>query len=725
MDFGHAQIDAGAAPYYVMEYIEGRSLKEVLADDVLDGATFLTVVDQVLDALAYLHHEGIMHSDVKPENVLVRLDGASVAATLMDLGVAKVINPPRSLGGALPLTTELNQRVVQVMPPEDDVDTTYFFSTPRITRDEWKKFLNGAVARAELIELFPGHDLYAVGVLLKEALDHKELRNGIARDLGEAGLAGVRTIRDGLLAPLGQERYGSATAVKEDWEKLDPGYLAPLRIPELAVGSSAATSLATPGGRVSISHRTQEIIAHPLFQRLRSIPQLELAALVYPGATHTRFLHSISVFDMARRYVSHLLNDPAFRLLVSRSEVEATLLWALVHDIGHYPLSHMWEDFAEEEQLGGKVRTIPTDDELMWAFVSPEQLDPAFGDLAEVVESELRSRVFPRDKTLAELLADRYSSETLDAFCRLRKPSTLSESVLAGVMSSPIDADKVAYLTDDSRLTGVRYGLGIDIDALLGALRAPRPEDVVVGVPTLAIADKGLTAAEGIVLARYWMIRRVYWHHANRSVIAMTKHVIRGLVGNNLLTPGNYLRETLFATAPEAVSLLSRRYEHAASAGAFGDAGARNPLLGLTDGQRLLYKRLVTIARGPKDDDEILYEKLAELSVEAQGDLITEISERLSTRIGKKHLVLPGDVIFDVPTKQRESAPQKTLVYLQRDGDEGHALDEASPIIESLRAEFDMHAKKSRVYVHPRLMARLEPHIAGAVSEVREALNGV
>jgi HD superfamily phosphohydrolase len=727
-DFGYAPIGDGTSPYYVMEFIKGESLDKLVERDELSGMEFLSVIAQLLDALDYLHGEGIMHSDVKTQNILVRRYGSDVSSTLMDLGVAKVVQPPRG-APANAVVAELNQRVVAHGASAGELeDVTYFVSTPRITRDEWKARLNRTLTREELVEMFPGHDLYAVGVLLRETVGGK-LKQRLRRDLSESGLAAVLTIRDGLLAPRESERYRSIAALREDWDKLDPGYLAPLRIPELGVGSSAATSLATPGGRVSISHRTQTLIGHPLFQRLRSIPQLELASLVYPGATHTRFLHSVSTFDMARRFLSHLLNDPAFRLLVSRAEVEATLLWALVHDVGHYPLSHMWEDFAEEELLQAedpdlptRARTVPTDDDLMWAFVSPGDVDPAFKSFASVIEDELASRVFPKGPTLAALIEDLFESTTLDALRRLRQPSTLSESVLAGVMTSQIDADKVAYLIDDSRLTGVRYGLGIDVDALLGALRAPLPADVEPGVPTLAIADKGLTAAESVMLARYWMIRRVYWHHANRATIAMTKYVIRRLVQGGLLTPEAYLRETLFATAPEALSMLSIRYQAAASAGAFGSGGARDPLIGLTNGQRLLYKRLVTIPRGPEESDERLYEKLSQRPAASIAGLADEIGAKVQQIVGRSNPVLPGDVILDIPTKRREVARQTTLVYLQRDDAHGRPLESVSPVVGGLKAEFDAHAKKARVYVHPRLMAVLDRAQDSAAKQVLDVL---
>ena len=88
-------------------------------------------------------------------------------------------------------------------------------------------------------------------------------------------------------------------------------------------------------------------------------------------------------FEMAKRFVLSLLGDPRFRLMAEPSDVEAALLWALLHDVGHYPLSHMFEDLAEEERRVGGGRTIPTDDDLFWAFVDPSSVDESFADYPE------------------------------------------------------------------------------------------------------------------------------------------------------------------------------------------------------------------------------------------------------------------------------------------------------------------------------------------------------
>jgi serine/threonine protein kinase len=363
VDYGRLQIpedkvdgfDKLASPdgdfvFYAMDYVDGAHLDSAFRNSELSGRGFLSLIDEVLDAVEYLHGLDVMHADLKEENVLVRSAGPSFSATVVDLGVAKTMKPASEVDDE-----DQMELAVPAVDLDDDVEfessNTLFFSSWKIVRPEWRHWLKHPITRDELRQLFPGHDLYAIGLLIKLALDESLLYARLERDLGNSGLEALETVRDRLLAPLSdRQHYQSVEQLRRDWAKLEPGYLAPLNVGELAVGANAMTSIATPSGRVTLTRRVVSAVNHPLVQRLRHIPQLELASLVYPGATHTRLLHAFSTFDTTRRFISHLMNDPAFRLMVEPVDIEATLLRGLLHDVGHYPLSHMFEDFAEEEK---------------------------------------------------------------------------------------------------------------------------------------------------------------------------------------------------------------------------------------------------------------------------------------------------------------------------------------------------------------------------------------
>jgi len=212
------------------------------------------------------------------------------------------------------------------------------------------------------------------------------------------------------------------------------------------------------------------VLDTPAVQRLRYVRQLGHAFLVYPGATHTRFEHALGAYHLARRVVTELGQVESDDGLVVR-------LAALLHDIGHYPFSHALEEAGLPHHETLAARHLRT------------------GMLASTLE---RLGV-PVDRLLALIQGT-------------------STSPLAGLVSGPIDVDKLDYLSRDATMCGVPYGV-IDVDRLLTSL--------TVGPEGLRLHPKGFAALESLLFAKYQMYRNVYWHHAVRSATAMFKRLVR------------------------------------------------------------------------------------------------------------------------------------------------------------------------------------------------------
>ena len=119
--------------------------------------------------------------------------------------------------------------------------------------------------------------------------------------------------------------------------------------------------------------------------------------------------------------------------------------------------------------------------------------------------------------------------------------------MLGAILNSAIDADKISYLKEDATETGVRFGEGIDIDGLLGALLAPSLIDLDGRrTPAIGITVKGMAAVDSVLSSRHAMYERVYWHHSTRSIAAMVKYCITRLIQSGKFSVPEFLRETFF-----------------------------------------------------------------------------------------------------------------------------------------------------------------------------------
>ncbi|HEX9166609.1 MAG TPA: HD domain-containing protein [Gemmatimonadales bacterium] len=245
------------------------------------------------------------------------------------------------------------------------------------------------------------------------------------------------------------------------------------------------------------------VLDTPTVQRLRYVRQVGHAFLVYPGATHTRFEHALGAYHLTRRALASL--DQRGELDgVSAADRQAVALAALLHDIGHYPFSHGLEEagFLSHEARGVQLL--------------------GEGDLG----ARLRS------------LGGNALVEEIGLLIRGR-----SASPLQGLISGTLDLDKIDYLSRDARMCGVPYGT-VDVDRLLASLTlvregagedgsgretAPRGE--------IGVHEKGISALESLLFAKYQMYRNVYWHHAVRSATCMFKRAVRDAVRQGVVTP--------------------------------------------------------------------------------------------------------------------------------------------------------------------------------------------
>lgn len=226
------------------------------------------------------------------------------------------------------------------------------------------------------------------------------------------------------------------------------------------------------------------------FQRLRRIRQLGMSELVFPGANHSRFAHSIGVMHVARRMVERVARLAANTIPEDQKTV--VLVAALLHDIGHGPFSHAFEKVTGQKH---EARTL---------------------EIIRSKRTEVGKRLREYDKDLPNRLAV-FFDEDIDA--KKRTAAAIPE-FLTQVVSSQLDADRFDYLLRDSYATGTDYG-EFDLDWLIPQLLLDEKRG------RFYLARKAMDAAEAYIFARYHMYRSVYFHKTVRAAEVMVRLALR------------------------------------------------------------------------------------------------------------------------------------------------------------------------------------------------------
>ncbi len=218
-----------------------------------------------------------------------------------------------------------------------------------------------------------------------------------------------------------------------------------------------------------------EVLDYPQLQRLRRVKQLGFISLIYPGANHSRFEHSIGTM--------HLASKLADQLELSKDDKDLVRIAGLLHDAGHGPFSHV-----SEAVLG----------------VNHEEIT------AFVIEKT----------SIHDKLSEKFDTKEIIDIIN-------GEGKLGPIISGDLDMDRMDYLIRDSHYTGVAYGV-IDTERIISNLKLERE---------LILDIKGVQAAESALTARYLMYPSVYQHHTTRIINAMFRRCLRDLINQDNLDP--------------------------------------------------------------------------------------------------------------------------------------------------------------------------------------------
>jgi uncharacterized protein len=346
---------------------------------------------------------------------------------------------------------------------------------------------------------------------------------------------------------------------------------------------------------IPLSAEATAILSTATFQRLEGIQQLGFVSRVWPGARHTRFEHSLGVMHLMTRALVELAGHGAD---IDDETGRAGIAAALLHDIGHYPFSHAIEELGPP---------VPIHEDVGRRLILSEEIAPILTD---------KWRVDPR--RVAWLVEP--DGDPLDERDRL----------IHGLLSGPLDVDKLDYLPRDARACHVPYG-GVDTARLLAALRVVE----VDGRRSIGIDEKGISPLHSLINARQEMFDNVYWHHTNRACMAMLLRavqdaVLAGMPADELTlhTDHSLLDRLSQDNAPDTTRDLIDRIRY-----------------------RRIYKRAVQISSRSGE----LYRYLGALfhdqsrRREVELDIVARLREEARSPVGN------ADVLIDIPKPERWS----------------------------------------------------------------------
>lgn len=331
-------------------------------------------------------------------------------------------------------------------------------------------------------------------------------------------------------------------------------------------------------GFIRFSEIERMLIDSEPFQRLHHIRQLGIAHIVYPGATHTRFEHSLGCMELATRIFDRITSKQ-FSLVDDKYWLQIIRLAALCHDLGHLPFSHD----AEKELLGMAGHEEWTLKVIQSAYLRP-------------VWSVLQSQFLEHD-VIADLLKMAIGEKKLSEM-GVDVAFSSEEKVLSQVITGDFfGADRIDYLLRDAQCTGVAYGL-FDYHQLIEML-CVLPVDAEL---QLGIEENGIESCEALLLARHFMHQRVYQYS---SVKAYKFHLARFMKG--FFEAGNYfntLENYLSLSDSEILTALRK--------------SAKDPhALGYPDADSLLRrdKRFKAIALKEEVKEDTIKAIIAELDI--------------------------------------------------------------------------------------------------------------
>jgi HD superfamily phosphohydrolase len=560
-------------PVILAEWVEGaKNLREYLLHKKPNSSDLVHMLIELLSGLHHLHESGLIHWDIKSDNILVSelgqvkitdlgnsryTSGRSHAQPNGEVAQTSYWNLPAILTAKLPPPSSgfsINRVNVSSIGPELD---TPWLDLWMLAKELNRFFLAEA---GELEKDLAVQAEFKTRKIDKQIFDRAETEAFLAvafpanDEEAQFRLSAIRVILQRLLSPSTPKDayYATAKSVCDDLEKLLPEFGAAQLVTELRSVPQHNIRIPTATrGNDAFPRRFRALVDTAALARLKKHQQLATVHDVFPGARHTRFEHSIGVFQATIEYVRALYADrrsPFWRLSAEAEDIEALLIASLFHDVGHYSFSHYVEDlrgiFSEYKHENYAAAVF---DERRAENLAEEFRKAAGRDREEITRVLKNVWGLPDEKikTLGEKVASiirpSYGAKDgdFDPIVTRKGNRYAVTMIMHSVLDSVMDADKLDYLVRDGHHTGVKYCDGIDDRRFFQSLTTVvRKDDVkkfeeieaMFLAPTICVTTKGILPMLSILSARLFIFSCVYWHKTVRAETSMLQHIIACLI---------------------------------------------------------------------------------------------------------------------------------------------------------------------------------------------------
>jgi uncharacterized protein len=410
---------------------------------------------------------------------------------------------------------------------------------------------------------------------------------------------------------------------------------------------------------IPLGPREVKLIGTAPFLRLQKVKQLGFVYRIWPGATHTRYEHSLGAYHLAVRALRALLQRGQDGGLagISTSSVQTLVVAALLHDIGHYPFSH-------------------TIEELGYPIVQHEKVGRS------IIENSEIAAILERDYHLSpERVADFIDPPK-------NKARHADDELLSYLLSGALDVDKLDYLPRDARACNVPYG-GVDVARLQGALRV-HPN--VNGQRRIVVTHKGISPLYSLIHARQEMYDNIYWHHTSRAMQVMLMRAVQEAFDAGTLQAG----QLVGLDDASLLTLLANENMPGSVRALANDLELRHPYKGVIEVSHLagrLFKRL----------EALFWDAQRRRRIEQT--LAAELSRAMETEIADY------EVLFDIPRPEKwEMDVWVSFEHPPLGMDSLVTWVQATGLQPDDLARYELHQRRIRVVVAERLRQPVLAH---------------